>query len=52
MPQAYPPHRPFPERISHASAHCRSDFERLVDTHEIVVHRMERHGAGVILDLL
>jgi hypothetical protein len=23
-----------------------------MDAHEIVIHRMERHGAGVVLDLL
>jgi hypothetical protein len=33
--------------IGHASGHCGSDFERLMDTDEIVIHGVERHGASV-----
>jgi hypothetical protein len=42
----------FPKPIGYTGGHGRSNFERLMDADEIVVHRMKRDGAGVVLNLL
>jgi hypothetical protein len=38
--------------IGHASGHRRGDFDGLMDAAEVVVHEVERHSRGQILDLL
>ena len=38
--------------IRNARLHGRGDAKRLMDFREVVEHEMERHGVGVVLDLL
>jgi hypothetical protein len=42
--------RHFPKPIRDASGHCRADFQRLVQPHEIVIHRVKGDRRGVVPD--
>jgi 16S rRNA U516 pseudouridylate synthase RsuA-like enzyme len=41
----------FPKPIGNASRHSRRNFQRLVQPDKVVVHRVQRHRAGMVLDL-
>jgi hypothetical protein len=40
-----------PNVIGNARFHCRGNAKRLMDAPEVVVHEVECHGCGVVLDL-
>jgi hypothetical protein len=42
----------FPKLLRNASGHCWGNPERLMDTDEIVVHRVKRNSSSVVLNFL
>jgi hypothetical protein len=42
----------FPKLLRHSRRHCRRHFQRLMNAHEIVVHKIDRHHVRVVFGLL